>query len=90
MSNQDKDYLKNYLKEKNEPVDCEICGGRYLRITGKTRHKNTAKHKQMESTKTEQKRDDKLINVKIASVLLEIKDYMDKKINEVLEIKDNS
>ena len=26
MSNQDKDYLKNYLKEKNEPVDCEICG----------------------------------------------------------------
>jgi len=84
------DYMKDYLKEKNNPINCEICGGKYLAVTGKGRHIRTLKHMNASKNLENDKIEEKMENLKLASVLIEIKEFIDKKIKEVLEIKANS
>jgi len=75
---------------KNNPVRCEACGGRYLEQTGKGRHLRTLKHIKATKKDEEVKLVDKMQEVKAASVLLEVKEFIDKKIKEVLNIKASS
>lgn len=84
------EYLKDYMKEKNIAINCEICGGKYLAVTGKGRHVRTLKHMNATKEKEKDKIEEKMMDLKLASTLLEVKEFIDKKIKEVLEIKANS